>query len=70
MRILSGFCYIAFIADVFTRRIVGWAVSASLHTQGLGLLALEHALVSSGASRGREGLIRHWDRGAQYVCLA
>ena len=31
---------------------------------------LEHALLSAGASRGREGLIRHWDRGAQYVSLA
>ena len=70
VRILGGFCYVAFITDVFTRRIVGWAVSASLHTQGLPLLALEHALLSTGASRGREGLIHHSDRGAQYVSLA
>ena len=70
MRTISGFCYVAFITDVFTRRIVGWAVSASLHTQGLPLLALEHALLSTGASRGREGLVHHSDRGAQYVSLA
>ena len=70
VRILGGFCYVAFITDVFTRRIVGWAVSASLHTQGLPLLALEHALLSTGASRGREGLVHHSDRGAQYVSLA
>ena len=69
VRILGGFCYVAFITDVFTRRIVGWAVSASLHTQGLPLLALEHALLSTGASRGREGLIHHSDRPAQYVFL-
>ena len=49
---------------------MGWAVSASLHTQGLPLLALEHALLSTGASRGREGLVHHSDRGAQYVSLA
>ena len=47
VRILGGFCYVAFITDVFTRRIVGWAVSATLHTAGLPLLALEHALLST-----------------------
>ena len=35
VRILAGFCYLAFITDVFTRRIVGWAVSTSLHTDAL-----------------------------------
>ncbi|MFJ6599982.1 IS3 family transposase [Micrococcus luteus] len=40
VRILTGFCYVAFITDVYSRRIVGWAVSASLHTAGLPLLAL------------------------------
>ena len=65
VRILTGFCYVAFITDVCSRKIVGWAVSASLHTAGLPLLALEHALLSTGASRGRQGLIHHSDRGAQ-----
>ena len=66
MRILAGFCYVAFITDVFSRRIVGWAVSGSLHTAGPPLLAL----VSTGASRGRQGLVHHSDRGSQYVSLA
>ena len=70
VRILTGFCYVAFITDVCSRKIVGWAVSASLHTAGLPLLALEHALLSTGASRGRQGLIHHSDRPAQYVNLA
>ncbi|WP_311199966.1 IS3 family transposase, partial [Micrococcus lylae] len=70
VRILTGFCYVAFITDVYSRRIVGWAVSASLHTAGLPLLALEHALLSTGASRSRQGLIHHSDRGSQYVSLA
>ena len=48
VRILAGFCYIAFITDVCTRSIVDWAVSASPHTAGLPLLA-------AGARRGREG---------------
>lgn len=29
----SGFCYVAFVVDVFSRRIVGWRVSASLHAE-------------------------------------
>lgn len=70
VRTIPGFCYVAFITDVYSRRIVGWAASASLHTAGLPLLALEHALLSTGASRGRQGLIHHSDRGAQYVSLA
>ena len=70
VRTISGFCYVAFITDVYSRRIVGWAVSASLHTAGLPLLALEHALLSTGASRGRQGLVHHSDRGSQYVSLA
>ena len=70
VRILTGFCYVAFITDVFSRRIVGWAVAATLHTQQLPLLALEHALLSTGASRNGIGLIHHSDRGSQYVSLA
>lgn len=70
VRTIVGICYAAFITDAYSRRIVGWAVSASLHTAGLLLLALEHELVATGVSRGREGLIHHSDRGAQHVSLA
>ncbi len=70
VRILAGFCYLAFITDVFTRRIAGWAVSTSLHTDALPLLALEQALAVTGASRSHGGLIHHSDRGSQYVSLA
>ncbi|WP_336639313.1 hypothetical protein [Micrococcus luteus] len=64
VRILGGFCYVAFVTDVYSRCIVGWAVSASLHTTELPLLALEYALPGTGVSRGRQGLIHHSDRGA------
>ena len=70
VRMLTGFCYVAFITDVYSRRIVGWAVAPTLHTQSLPLLALEHALLSTGASRNESGLIHHSDRGTQYVSLA
>jgi len=39
----SGFVYVAFVIDVFARRIVGWRVSRSLKTE-LVLDALEQAL--------------------------
>jgi putative transposase len=62
-----GFCYVAFIIDVFSRRIVGWRVSTSLHAD-LALDALEMAIHSR---RGEhlEGLVHHSDRGVQYLSI-
>ena len=61
----AGFVYVAFIVDVFSRRIVGWRVSTSLHT-GLALDASERALC---AREVPEGLIHHSDRGSQYLSI-
>jgi transposase InsO family protein len=61
----AGFVYVAFVIDVFARRIVGWRVSRSLHTE-LVLDALEQALHARQASR---GLIHHSDRGCQYLSI-
>jgi putative transposase len=63
---IGGFCYTAFIVDVFSRRIVGWRVAASLRTD-LALDALEMAIFA----RGKEllGLIHHSDRGVQYLAI-
>jgi putative transposase len=63
----SGFCYAAFIIDAFSRRIVGWRVSASLRTD-LALDALEMAIWSRG-DRSLAGLIHHSDRGVQYLAI-
>ncbi len=69
VRTWSGFVYVAFITDVFSRRIVGWQASRSLKTD-LALDALEQAIWS----RQREGadldqLIHHSDRGVQYLSI-
>lgn len=48
VRIRSAFAYTAFITDVCTRKIAGWAVRASMSTDALPLAALEHALVTTG----------------------
>ena len=56
----TGFVYVAFVIDVFSRCIVGWRVKRPLHT-ALALDALEQAL----HDRLREAdLIHHSDRGA------
>ena len=62
----SGFIYVAFVIDVFARRIVGWRVSRSAHA-GFVLDALEQALHERRPVGGQ--LVHHSDRGSQYVCM-
>ena len=59
----SGFCYAAFVTDAFSRRIVGWRVSASLRAD-LALDALEMAIWVRQEDV-LDGLIHHSDRGTQ-----
>jgi len=63
----QGFVYVAFVIDVFARRIVGWRVSRSMHTDFV-LDALEQALYARQPERD-ESLIHHSDRGSQYVSI-
>ena len=63
----SGMVYVAFVIDVFARRIVGWRVSTSMSTQFV-LDALEQALWQRKPFRNR-ALIHHSDRGSQYLSL-
>jgi putative transposase len=62
----AGFVYVAFVIDVYARRIVGWRVSRSAEA-GFVLDALEQALHERRPVRG--GLVHHSDRGGQYVSL-
>ncbi len=62
----QGFVYVAFVIDVFARRIVGWRVSRTAHA-GFVLDALEQALHDRRPLKG--GLIHHSDRGRQYVAI-
>ncbi len=61
----SGFVYVAFITDVFSRKIVGWRVSSSLRSD-LALDALEQALH---ARPDLQQLVHHSDRGVQYLSI-
>lgn len=59
----QGFVYVAFVIDVFARRIVGWRVSSSMQTDFV-LDALEQALYARRNRRGGE-LVHRSDRGSQ-----
>jgi putative transposase len=60
-----GFVYVAFVIDVFARRIVGWRVDTTLRAD-LALDALEQALH---ARPDRNGLVHHSDHGVQYLSI-
>lgn len=60
-----GFVYVAFVIDVFARRIVGWRASTSMRSD-LALDALEQALYDRETDA---GLIHHSDRGVQYLAI-
>lgn len=61
----SGFVYVAFVIDVFSRKIVGWRTTNSLKTD-IALDALEQALWSRSDT---DGLVHHSDRGVQYLSI-
>jgi len=61
----EGFLYLAVVLDVFSRRIVGWAMDAHLYT-ALMLRALDMALLQCQP----DGVIHHSDQGRQYTSLA
>jgi len=63
----TGWVYVAFIIDVFSRYIVGWQASRSLRSD-LAIDALEMA-VHNRAADGLEGLVHHSDRGVQYLAV-
>ena len=63
----QGMVYVAFIIDVFARKIVGWRVSTSM-TTGFVLDALNQAICQRAPSEA-DKLIHHSDRGSQYLSI-
>ena len=63
----NGFVYVAFVIDVFSRRIVGWRVSSSMRTDFV-LDALEQAIYARGGTL-PAGLVHHSDQGTQYLSM-
>ncbi|MCW4384190.1 IS3 family transposase [Salinibacterium sp. SYSU T00001] len=63
----SGFAYVAFVTDVYSRRIVGWNVAATLRSEILPLTALNMAAWGVGGRL--DGLIHHADHGSNYMAM-
>lgn len=63
VRTASGWLYLAAVLDLYSRRIVGWAMAPSMPAQ----LVCEALAMAIGARRPAAGLIVHSDRGSQYA---
>ena len=63
----SGFAYVAFVTDVFSRRIVGWRVASILKADVLPLQALDMAAWDAGGDLA--GLVHHADHGSNYLAV-
>ena len=66
MRVARGWLYLVVFIDLYSRRVVGWALSSALD-HGVALTALKRAVARRRPPR---GLILHSDRGVQYACTA
>ena len=64
IRIANGFVFLAVILDLYSRKVIGWALSKRIDRE-LTLAALHMAIVRRNPPR---GLIHHSDRGVQYLC--
>lgn len=61
----AGFIFLAIVLDVWSRRVVGWAIGEQMTTE-LVLSALNMAITQ----RKPEGVIHHSDQGSQYTSIA
>ncbi len=62
----EGWLYLAVLVDVYSRRVVGWAMADHLRTE----LALDALAMALQARRPPPGLVHHTDRGCQYTAAA
>jgi transposase InsO family protein len=60
----EGFLYLAGVMDAWSRSIVGWSMSESLHAR----VALDALRMAVARRRPPQGLVHHSDRGVQYAC--
>jgi putative transposase len=66
IRIVTGFLYLAVLLDLYSRKVIGWALSDRIDAE-LSLAALRMALERRGEIK---GCIHHSDRGVQYASTA
>ncbi|MDD6773870.1 MAG: IS3 family transposase [Bacteroidales bacterium] len=61
----AGFVYLHLVTDAYSKKIMGWCLSPSLHADAT-ISALQMAIRNAGCDL--KGLIHHSDRGCQYCC--
>jgi putative transposase len=61
----QGWLYLTVVIDLGDRKVIGWALSRSMHAEVTVVAAYRMALINRGAC---QGLIFHSDRGVQYAC--
>lgn len=66
VRTWQGFLYVAFVLDLFSRRVVGWSMRNDLKTE----LVLDALNMAIDNRKPRPGLVHHSDHGCQYTSLA
>jgi transposase InsO family protein len=64
IRIENGFVYLAIILDLYSRKVIGWAISKRIDGQ----LALDALKMAIERRKPPTGVIHHSDRGVQYLC--
>jgi putative transposase len=66
IRTWSGFVYLAFILDCYSRMIAGWQIATHMRTE----LVLDALEMANGLRRPEQGLIAHADHGSQYMSIS
>jgi putative transposase len=64
LRHTQGFCYLSIVTDAYSRKIVGYKLHPTLHSQG----AIDALIMAATTSKRQQQLIHHSDRGVQYCC--
>lgn len=66
IRINTGFVYLAVVLDLYSRKVIGWAISKKIN----GALAVDALNMAIARRNPPRGVIHHSDRGVQYLCNA
>jgi transposase InsO family protein len=64
LRLTTGFCYLSIVTDAYSRKIIGYKLHPTLHSQG----AIDALIMAATTSKRQVSLIHHSDRGVQYCC--
>lgn len=64
LRLSKGFCYLSIVTDAYSRKIIGYKLHPTLHSEG----AIDALIMAATKSKRQLSLIHHSDRGVQYCC--